>query len=107
MIPDRPMEDQLFSERVARLNTLVPMFLDAGIQPVYENCMNYGGQGWTFTERLLDAVPGMKEVTGLSRKYLIPLLEHLDQTRVTVRIGDKRQLRATAGKDLESAGKTT
>ncbi|MBQ1539104.1 MAG: selenocysteine-specific translation elongation factor [Desulfovibrio sp.] len=52
-------------------------------------------------------VPGMKEVTGLSRKYLIPLLEHLDQTRVTVRIGDKRQLRATAGKDLESAGKTT
>ncbi|MBR5051125.1 MAG: SelB C-terminal domain-containing protein, partial [Desulfovibrio sp.] len=52
-------------------------------------------------------VPGMKEVTGLSRKYLIPLLEHLDQTRVTVRIGDKRQLRATAGKDLEAAGKTT
>ena len=62
MIPDRPMEDQLFSERVARLNTLVPMFLDAGIQPVHENCMNYGGQGWTFTERLLDAVPGMKLV---------------------------------------------
>ncbi len=62
MIPDRPMEDQFFAERVHRLNTLVPMFLDAGIQPVHENCMNYGGQGWTYTLRLLDAVPGIKLV---------------------------------------------
>ncbi len=62
MIPDRPMEDQFFAERVARLNTLVPMFLDAGIQPVHENCMNYGGQGWTYTMRILDAVPGLKLV---------------------------------------------
>lgn len=62
MIPDTPMEDQLFAERVTRLNTLVPLFLDAGIQPVHENCMNYGGQGWTYTLRLLDAVPGLKLV---------------------------------------------
>ena len=62
VIKDRPMEDQLFAERVMRLNTLVPMFLDAGIQPVHENCMNYGGQGWTYTLRLLDAVPGLKLV---------------------------------------------
>ena len=30
---------------------------------------------------------------GLSRKYMIPLLEYLDNQRVTIRIGDKRKLR--------------
>ncbi len=30
---------------------------------------------------------------GLSRKYMIPLLEYLDNRRVTIRIGDKRKLR--------------
>lgn len=35
-----------------------------------------------------------KEVTGgLSRKYLIALLEYFDRERITVRVGDKRQLR--------------
>jgi len=30
---------------------------------------------------------------GLSRKFLIPLLEHLDSKKITIRIGDKRRLR--------------
>ena len=30
---------------------------------------------------------------GLSRKYMIPLLEYLDNQRVTIRVGDKRKLR--------------
>ncbi|TVM17928.1 selenocysteine-specific translation elongation factor [Oceanidesulfovibrio indonesiensis] len=34
-----------------------------------------------------------KELTGLTRKYLIPLLEYLDREKITVRVGDKRQLR--------------
>lgn len=38
-------------------------------------------------------VADMKTLLGLSRKYLIPLLEYLDQERITVRIGDKRQFR--------------
>lgn len=38
-------------------------------------------------------VADMKAITGLSRKFLIPLLEYLDQKRITVRIGDKRQFR--------------
>jgi selenocysteine-specific elongation factor len=38
-------------------------------------------------------VPEFKEMTGLSRKYLIPLLEHFDATKVTLRVGDKRVLR--------------
>jgi selenocysteine-specific elongation factor len=35
-------------------------------------------------------VPEFKEMTGLSRKYIIPLLEHFDATKVTLRVGDKR-----------------
>lgn len=31
--------------------------------------------------------------SGLSRKYTIPLLEHFDGTKVTLRVGDKRVLR--------------
>ncbi len=34
-----------------------------------------------------------KLVGGASRKYLIPLLEYLDQQKVTIRVGDKRILR--------------
>jgi selenocysteine-specific elongation factor len=38
-------------------------------------------------------VPEFKEMTGLTRKHLIPLLEYFDLTRVTLRVGDKRVLR--------------
>lgn len=34
-----------------------------------------------------------KEVTGLSRKFAIPLLEYLDSQKVTIRVGDARRLR--------------
>jgi selenocysteine-specific elongation factor len=33
-----------------------------------------------------------KEMTGVSRKYAIPLLEYLDRERVTKRVGDARQI---------------
>jgi len=39
------------------------------------------------------AVPEFKEMSGLSRKYTIPLLEHFDAHKVTLRVGDKRILR--------------
>ncbi len=43
-------------------------------------------------------VAEFRELTGgLSRKYMIPLLEHLDNRKVTIRIGDKRRLRAAPG----------
>ena len=35
-------------------------------------------------------VARFKDLTGVSRKYAIPLLEHLDRERVTRRIGDER-----------------
>jgi selenocysteine-specific elongation factor len=38
------------------------------------------------------SVPAFKELTGITRKYAIPLLEYLDRERVTRRIGDERQI---------------
>lgn len=35
-------------------------------------------------------VPTFKDLTGISRKYAIPLLEYLDRERVTRRVGDER-----------------
>ena len=37
-------------------------------------------------------VATFKEMTGVSRKYAIPLLEYLDRERVTKRVGDARQI---------------
>jgi selenocysteine-specific elongation factor len=35
-------------------------------------------------------VARFKDLTGVSRKYAIPLLEYLDRERVTRRVGDER-----------------
>jgi len=37
--------------------------------------------------------PELKELTGVSRKYTIPLIEYFDKVQLTVRVGDKRMLR--------------
>jgi len=37
--------------------------------------------------------PQFKEMTGLSRKYLIPLLEYFYAIHLTMRVGDERLLR--------------
>ena len=42
-----------------------------------------------------------RELTGLSRKYFIPLLEHFDEIKLTIRVGDKRVLRQRSGIQLE------
>ena len=62
VLKERGPEDQMLEERIRRLNQMVPMFTDAGLLPVHENCMNYGGMGGTYSMRLLERVPGMKLV---------------------------------------------
>jgi selenocysteine-specific elongation factor len=37
--------------------------------------------------------PEFREITGLSRKFMIPVLEYFDTKKVTIRLGDKRVLR--------------
>ena len=61
-IPGEPMENQMAEERFRRLRDICALFLDEGLQPVHENCMNYGGQGWKYTLELVEKVPGLKLV---------------------------------------------
>lgn len=42
--------------------------------------------------------PRFKDLTGLTRKFSIPLLEHFDKVKVTIRVGDKRVLRERSGR---------
>lgn len=37
--------------------------------------------------------PQFKDITSVSRKYTIPLIEHFDRSQITVRVGDSRVLR--------------
>jgi selenocysteine-specific elongation factor len=46
-----------------------------------------------FEEKEEMSAPDFKELTGLSRKYLIPVLEYFDKEKLTVRVGDVRRLR--------------
>lgn len=39
------------------------------------------------------STPEFKELTGVTRKYMIPLLEYFDATKLTIRVGDVRRLR--------------
>jgi selenocysteine-specific elongation factor len=56
--------------------------------PIAEVARELRSSGW---ERF--SVPQFKERFGLSRKWAIPILEHLDSTGVTQRIGDERWIR--------------
>ncbi len=62
VLEGRPADDQMEDERFRRLRVLCQMFTDAGLTPVHENCMNYGGMSWGHTLRLLENVPGLKLV---------------------------------------------
>lgn len=50
------------AEVFRRVKDVTNMFLDAGVQPVHENCMNYGGMSWQHTLEMLDKCPGLKLV---------------------------------------------
>ena len=60
VLKDREPDDQMADERFRRLREIQKMFSDAGIVPLHENCMNYGGMGWTYTLKMIDNVPGLK-----------------------------------------------
>jgi selenocysteine-specific elongation factor len=62
----------------------------------------YHGQALeTIKDRLVDHLanngeidmPSFKDLTGLTRKFSIPLLEYFDRIKITIRVGDKRILR--------------
>jgi sugar phosphate isomerase/epimerase len=55
-------ESRIPDEVFRRVKEVTNRFLDAGLQPVHENCMNYGGMSWKHTLELLDRCPGLKLV---------------------------------------------
>ncbi len=54
------LPDQMEEERFRRLRIVCDKLLENGITPVHENCFNYGGMSWKHTQKLLEAVPGLK-----------------------------------------------
>ena len=60
----KPGDDEyrIPAEVFRRVKEVTNRFLDAGLQPVHENCMNYGGMSWQHALELLDKCPGLKWV---------------------------------------------
>jgi sugar phosphate isomerase/epimerase len=60
----KPGDDEfkIPTEVFKRVKDVTNMFLDEGLQPVHENCMNYGGMSWQHALELLDKCPGLKWV---------------------------------------------
>jgi sugar phosphate isomerase/epimerase len=55
-------EDSIPQAVFDRVKEVTQRFLDEGLQPVHENCMNYGGMSWKHAEELVEKVPGLKWV---------------------------------------------
>ncbi len=62
LLKGRSPEDQMKDERFRRVRIITDMLLQNGIQPVHENCMNFGGMGWSYTLALIENAPGLKLV---------------------------------------------
>ena len=54
--------EQYVEERFRRLKVICDKFLEAGITPLHENCMNYGGMSWMHTLELIDNISGLRLV---------------------------------------------
>lgn len=60
----KPGDDEfkIPAEVFRRVRDVTNMFRDQGLQPVHENCMNYGGMSWQHALELLDQCPGLQWV---------------------------------------------
>ncbi|MFA6929024.1 MAG: sugar phosphate isomerase/epimerase family protein [Lentisphaeria bacterium] len=60
ILAQRAADDQMEDERVARLQIVCDLFRAEGLEPLHENCMNYGGLSWQHTLRPIERVPGLR-----------------------------------------------
>ncbi|MBE0606506.1 MAG: selenocysteine-specific translation elongation factor [Deltaproteobacteria bacterium] len=79
---DKVVDGFVRSGEIVRVKEL--LFDAAALRGIQEKLVGFLAKRGEIT------VPEFKEMTGLSRKYIIPLLEHFDGTKVTLRVGDKR-----------------
>jgi selenocysteine-specific elongation factor len=86
----------------ATVKDVLMLLVDQGkIVKVKEELYFYGEAVSDLKKRLIEffkkneeiTTPQFKEMTGVSRKYLIPLIEYFDSKNVTIRVGDSRKLR--------------
>ncbi len=82
-----PVLELLINEgKIIRLNDNL-YFSSRAIKRVQELVLDH------FAEKSDLSPTDFKELSGLSRKYSIPLLEYLDKQKITMRVGDVRKLR--------------
>ena len=82
-------------------DVLMHLVNEAAIVKVKEELYFHAGAINTLRKKLVEflqaqgqiTTPQFKEMTGVSRKYVIPLAEYFDSTNVTLRVGDFRKLR--------------
>ena len=81
---------------------VLQLLLDTGSLIKVKEALYYHRENLTrLQSRLVDfliqnkeiSTPQFKDMTGASRKYVIPLIEYFDAINVTIRVGDLRQLR--------------
>ncbi|MBW1785155.1 MAG: selenocysteine-specific translation elongation factor [Deltaproteobacteria bacterium] len=81
---------------------VLAVMLEEGIViKVKEDLYFYGKAIEALKDRMIDflkangeiTTPQFKDMTGVSRKYAIPLIEYFDKSQITVRVGDNRVLR--------------
>ncbi|WP_022664335.1 selenocysteine-specific translation elongation factor [Desulfospira joergensenii] len=75
-------------EEKAIVKTKDDLYFDAGIIQDLENRVI---EFLKANEQM--STPEFKDLTGISRKFVIPLIEYFDSTHLTIRVGDVRQLR--------------
>ncbi|MDR0827978.1 MAG: selenocysteine-specific translation elongation factor, partial [Desulfovibrio sp.] len=71
---------------------LVCVSEDIWYAPEHLKTIQTAVEHWFTTHDALD-IPEIKAVTGLSRKYMVPLLEFFDAQKLTMRLGNTRILR--------------
>lgn len=88
--PERTLKD--FLERLVYEGKIVKLKGDMYVHP--EVLSGFISSVTGFLKEKKEASPSeIKSLFNISRKYLIPLLEYLDEIKVTIRKGDKRVLR--------------
>ncbi len=91
-----------FNVDAARANDVLMLLVDEGIIiKTKEDLYFHTNVVKDLQKRLVDfltsngeiTTPQFKDMTGVSRKFVIPLIEYFDSKKVTLRIGDSRKLR--------------
>jgi selenocysteine-specific elongation factor len=96
-----------FSDRKKEISSLIQVMTREGLLVRISEELNFHRDGLAklredyrqLLVRDVQATPAsFKELTGLSRKFIIPLMEYFDMTKLTMRAGDHRILREKAEK---------